>query len=120
MSRYTAFCNNNTDLQGVLANLNDYDRKRVLPPNWEQVCTISGSDELYRLHNTGYISNIYIDGRDYQTKKLTLAYTDSSANTNETFAYTDVTLTVTDGSQIATGSFIKVADEVMLVTKNII
>ena len=116
MSRYTAFCNNNTDLQGVLANINDYDRKRVLPPNWEQVCTISGSDELYRLHNPGYISNLYIDGRDYETRKLTSAYTDSTANVNETFLYTDTTLTVTDGSQIAAGSFIKVGNEEMLVT----
>ncbi len=60
MSRYTAFCNNNTDLQGVLANINDYDRKRVLAPNWVE----SGTSNLYYLFNPGYVSQLYKDGAE--------------------------------------------------------
>ena len=60
MSRYTAFCNNNTDLQGVLANINDYDRKRVLAPNWVE----SGTSNLYYLYNAGYVSQLYKDGAE--------------------------------------------------------
>ena len=63
MSRYTAFCNNNTDLQGVLANINAYDRKRVLAPNWVE----SGTSNLYYLYNAGYVGQLYKDGAE-QTK----------------------------------------------------
>jgi len=76
MSRYTAFCNNNTDLQGVLANINDYDRKRVLPPNWVE----SGTSNLYYLYNAGYVSQLYKDGAE-QTKVT------DTPNANNEYAY---------------------------------
>ena len=76
MSRYTAFCNNNTDLQGVLANVNDYDRKRVLAPNWVE----SGTSNLYYLYNAGYVSQLYKDGAE-QTKVT------DTPNANNEYAY---------------------------------
>lgn len=76
MSRYTAFCNNNTDLQGVLANINDYDRKRVLPPNWVE----SGTSNLYYLFNPGYVSQLYKDGAE-QTSVA------DTPNSNNEFEY---------------------------------
>ena len=76
MSRYTAFSNNNTDLQGVLANVNDYDRKRVLAPNWVE----SGTSNLYYLYNAGYVSQLYKDGAE-QTKVT------DTPNANNEYAY---------------------------------
>ena len=76
MSRYTAFCNNSTDLQGVLANINDYDRKRVLAPNWVE----SGTSNLYYLYNAGYVSQLYKDGAE-QTKVT------DTPNANNEYAY---------------------------------
>lgn len=58
MSRFTAFCNNTTDLQAVVGDIDKYDRKRVLPPNF----TTTDTTNLYQLNNTGYVSQLYKDG----------------------------------------------------------
>jgi len=60
MSRLTAFCNNTTDLQGVVADIDKYDRKRVLPPNWVE----SGTSNLYYLFNPGHVGQLYKDGAE--------------------------------------------------------
>ena len=60
MSYLTAFCNSTTDLQAVVSDIDKYDRKRVLPPNWVE----SGTSNLYYLFNTGYISQLYKDGAE--------------------------------------------------------
>jgi hypothetical protein len=59
MSRYEAFCNTSTDLQAI-ADVDSFDRKRVLPNNWVE----SGTSNLYYMHNTGYISQLYMDGAE--------------------------------------------------------
>ena len=98
MSRYTAFCNNNTDLQGVLANINDYDRKRVLPPNWTNT-TLAGvsASNVYYIYNSGYVSQLYMDGAEMT------AVTDTP-NANNEFSYTAATdlLTIYKTSTSAT------------------
>lgn len=58
MSYLTAFCNNTTDLQAVVSDIDKYDRKKVLPTNWVE----SGTTNLYYLYNTGHISQLYMDG----------------------------------------------------------
>ena len=63
MSRFTAFCNNTTDLQAVVGDIDKYDRKRVLPTNW----VASGTSNLYYLHNVGSVDQLYMDGAE-QTK----------------------------------------------------
>tara|TARA_R100000742_G_C4276410_1_gene97451 strand:+ start:1257 stop:2237 length:981 start_codon:yes stop_codon:yes gene_type:complete len=63
MSRFTAFCNNTTDLQAVVDDIGKYDRKRVLPTNW----VASGTSNLYYLHNVGSVDQLYMDGAE-QTK----------------------------------------------------
>lgn len=60
MSYLTAFCNNNTDLQAVVSDIDKFDRKRVLAPNW----ATTGTTNLYQLTNTGYISLAYKDGAE--------------------------------------------------------
>ncbi len=60
MSYQTAFCNNNTDLQAVVSDIDQFDRKRVLAPNW----ATTGTTNLYQLTNTGYISLAYKDGAE--------------------------------------------------------
>ena len=57
-SLYTAFCNNTTDLQSVISDIDKYDRKRVLAPNF----TTTDTTNLYQLNNTGHISQLYRDG----------------------------------------------------------
>tara|TARA_R100000808_G_scaffold13648_1_gene32913 strand:+ start:428 stop:1411 length:984 start_codon:yes stop_codon:yes gene_type:complete len=57
-SLYTAFCNNTTDLQSVVSDIDKYDRKRVLAPNF----TTTDTTNLYQLNNTGHISQLYRDG----------------------------------------------------------
>ena len=57
MSLLTAFCNNTTDLQAVIADIDAYDRKRVLSPNWATTDT----SNLYRLAGTGSISQLFVD-----------------------------------------------------------
>jgi len=59
MSRiYSAFCNNTTDLQSVVNDIDKYDRKRVLAPNF----TTTDTSNLYQLNNTGFIGQLYKDG----------------------------------------------------------
>jgi len=59
-SLYSAFCNNTTDLQAVVSDINKYDRKRVLAPNWVE----SGTSNLYYLYNTGHVTQLYLDGAE--------------------------------------------------------
>ena len=56
----SAFCNNTTDLQAVVSDIDKYDRKRVLAPNWVE----SGVTSLYYLFNTGYVGQLYKDGAE--------------------------------------------------------
>jgi hypothetical protein len=58
MSRFTAFCNNTTDLQAVVGDIDKYDRKRVLAPNW----ITTDTSNLYQLMNTGHVEQLYRDG----------------------------------------------------------
>ena len=60
MSRFTAFCNNTTDLQAVVGDIDKYDRKRVLPPNWETTAT----SNLYSLSGTGHVSQAFVDNAE--------------------------------------------------------
>ena len=62
-SIYSAFCNNSTDLQSVVSDIDKYDRKRVLMTNF----VASGTSNLYYLHNAGYVDQLYMDGAE-QTK----------------------------------------------------
>ncbi len=62
-SIYSAFCNNTTDLQSVVSDIDKYDRKRVLMTNF----VASGTSNLYYLHNAGYVDQLYMDGAE-QTK----------------------------------------------------
>ena len=62
-SIYSAFCNNSTDLQSVVSDIDKYDRKRVLMTNF----VASGTSSLYYLHNAGYVDQLYMDGAE-QTK----------------------------------------------------
>ena len=57
-SIYSAFCNNTTDLQSVVSDIDKYDRKRVLMPNF----TTTDTTNLYQLNNTGFIGQLYKDG----------------------------------------------------------
>ena len=59
MTRFEAFCNTTTDLQAI-ADIDSFDRKRVLPNNWVE----SGTSNLYYLHNAGYVSQLYMDGAE--------------------------------------------------------
>ena len=60
MSRFTAFCNNTTDLQAVVGDIDKYDRKRVLAPNWSTTDTTN----LYSLSGTGYVSQLFVDNAE--------------------------------------------------------
>ena len=75
-TRHEAFCNNTTDLQAILSDIDNYDRKRILPPNWVD----SGTSNLYTLFNPGYISQLYMDGAE-QTS------VDDTPNANNEYEY---------------------------------
>ena len=65
-SIYTAFCNNTTDLQSVVNDIDRYDRKRVLPGNFVRANSDSSDAEyhLYHLHYSGDVSGqFYLDGK---------------------------------------------------------
>jgi hypothetical protein len=57
MSYLTAFCNNTTDLQAVVGDIDKYDRKRILASNWSTTAT----SNLYALSGTGYVSQLFVD-----------------------------------------------------------
>jgi len=57
MSYLTAFCNNSTDLQAVVGDIDKFDRKRVLASNWSTTAT----SNLYSLSGTGYVSQAFVD-----------------------------------------------------------
>ena len=61
MSTYeTSYCNTTTDLLFVEPNISQYDGKAVLSANW----VASGTSNLYYLHNSGYVSQLYKDGEE--------------------------------------------------------
>ena len=61
MSTYeTSYCNTTTDLLFIEPYLAQYDGKSVLPSNW----VASGTSNLYYLHNSGYVSQLYKDGAE--------------------------------------------------------
>jgi len=77
MSTYeTSYCNTTTDLLFVEPNISQFDGKNVLLSNWVE----SGVSNLYYLHNSGYVSQLYKDGAE-QT-----AVTDTP-NANNEFEY---------------------------------
>jgi len=86
MSYLTAFCNITTDLQAIVSDIDRYDRKRVLISNW----TVPSSN-LYRLHNTGYIENLYKDGLEL-TKVSDTPNADNEFKYNEASDFVDVFL----------------------------
>ena len=56
MSRYEAFCNTNTDLTMILPDIDNFDRKRLI----QNFVVHSGT--VYVSHDSGYVSQLYIDG----------------------------------------------------------
>jgi hypothetical protein len=86
MSYQTAFCNNTTDLQAVVSDIDKFDRKRVMMSSWT-----TPSSNLYRLHNCGYIENIYKDGVEL-TKVTDTPNADNEFKYNESNDYVDVYL----------------------------
>lgn len=86
MSYQTAFCNNTTDLQAVVSDIDKFDRKRVMMSSWT-----NPSSNLYRLHNCGYIENIYKDGVEL-TKVTDTPNADNEFKYNESSDYVDVYL----------------------------
>ena len=86
MSRFTAFCNINTDLQSIVSDIDRFDRKRVLMPSWT-----NPSSNIYRLHNTGYIENLYKDGLEL-TKVTDTPNADNEFKYSESTDYVDVFL----------------------------
>ena len=77
MSRYEAFCNTTTDLQAI-CDIDSYDRKRVLPNNaW----VASSTSNLYFLHNSGFCSVLYRNGKDLGAAQS------SEPSSNQTWRY---------------------------------
>ena len=86
MSYLTAFCNTSTDLQAVVSDIEKYDRKRVLMSSWTNPST-----NTYRLHNCGYIENLYKDGVEL-TKVSDTPNADNEFKYTESSDYVDVFL----------------------------
>jgi hypothetical protein len=80
MSRFTAFCNNTTDLQAVVGDIDKYDRKRVLAPNW----TTTDTTNLYQLNNSGHVAQLYKDG-------VEMTAVSDSPNANNEYNYSSST-----------------------------
>ena len=60
MSYQTAFCNNSTDLQAVVSDIDKFDRKNVLASNWATTATT----HLYQLSGTGYMAQLFVDSAE--------------------------------------------------------
>ena len=86
MSYLTAFCNTSTDLQAVVSDIEKYDRKRVLMSSWTNPST-----NIYRLHNCGYVENLYKDGVEL-TKVTDTPNADNEFKYTESSDYVDVFL----------------------------
>lgn len=61
MSTYQdTYCNTTTDLHYIEPYLGEYDGKKVLPSNF----TTTDTTNLYQLNNTGFIDQLYKDGKE--------------------------------------------------------
>ena len=61
MSTYEAsYCDTNTDLQYIEPNINNYNLRRVLPGDW----LLSGTSDLYYLYSSGYVTQLFLDGKE--------------------------------------------------------
>ena len=67
----TGYCNNTTDLLGILPELQAYDRKRLVS-NWQ---TYSGS--VYRSDSVGYVAMLYKDGKELGAVQSSLGNVDT-------------------------------------------
>ena len=59
-SIYSAFCNNHSDLKSVVSDIDRYDRKVVLNPNWKTTAT----SNLYELADSGYVEQAFKDSSE--------------------------------------------------------
>jgi len=59
-SIYSAFCNNHSDLKSVVSDIDRYDRKVVLNPNWKTTAT----SNLYELADSGYVEQAFKDSAE--------------------------------------------------------
>ena len=57
-TRLEAFCNTNTDLQGIEPSIDSFDRKRLIQ-NF-----VSHTTNVYVAHDSGYVSQAYVDGKE--------------------------------------------------------
>ena len=85
-TRFEAFCNTTTDLQAIVSDIEKYDRKRVLMSSWTNPST-----NIYRLHNSGYVENLYKDGVEL-TKVSDTPNADNEFKYTESSDYVDVFL----------------------------
>ena len=68
----TGYCNSTTDLLGILPDLQAYDRKRLVS-NWQTY-----SSNVYRADSVGYISQLYIDGKELGSAEGSLGDVDAT------------------------------------------
>ena len=73
----SAFCNNTSDLQAVVSDIDKYDRKRVLAPNWKATAT----SNLYQLNDTGHVAQLYMNSAEM----IGIADSGTAPSVNEQF-----------------------------------
>lgn len=73
-TEFEAFCNATTDLFWIEPDIDQYDQKRILTPNW---AVDSGS--RYILENSGHIDQLYAAGTDLGAAQASAAACDTNS-----------------------------------------
>ena len=103
-----------SDVKQVYAKIDEFDNKTPIY-NWSSVFSHGGYN-LYESNNSGQVSQLFLDGLNLGGSNATATFTDSTTNTAEALDRVETDVDVGDGSLFSRGDYIKIDNEIMLVT----
>jgi len=99
-----------SDLRDVYPNIDKYDAKTIIH-GWI-------TDNTYFVaYDSGLVNSFFINGKDQDSGKQTIATTANTAiNNGGGYTASDLTLVVDDGSALTDDTYIKIGNEILLIT----
>jgi len=97
------------DLKDVYPNIDEFDNKTPIY-GWET------DNTYYVAYNSGLTTQLFIDSKSQQSGKQSIGTTALTTINDSDVTASDTEITVTDGTTITDDTYIKIGDEIILVT----
>ena len=108
MATSSTYCTHR-DLKDIYPNIDEFDTK---VPLYGWVSDASN----YVLYNSGLVTDLFIDSKTQESGKQTIGTVALTTANDADITKADGTITVTDGATITDDTYIKIDDEIILVT----